>query len=103
MDLVDINLGMNFAGRALGYSLVIGLSAKPLAPNHLPHQLRLISTFCDGIDMAPPRGSATYKKQDGTLAVSRDGQSVSWTPVTPPGTKPSLTMAVSTITSLSTH
>ncbi|KAL8741534.1 MAG: hypothetical protein Q9190_005862, partial [Brigantiaea leucoxantha] len=50
--------------------------------------------------MAPPRGSATYKKQDGTLAVSRDGQSVSWTPVTPPGTKPSLTMAVSTITNL---
>ncbi|KAL8641722.1 MAG: hypothetical protein Q9228_001494 [Teloschistes exilis] len=49
--------------------------------------------------MAPPRGSAAYKKQDGTLAISRDGQHVSWTPVTPPGSKPALNFAVSTITS----
>ncbi|KAL9580887.1 MAG: hypothetical protein Q9203_006122 [Teloschistes exilis] len=48
--------------------------------------------------MAPPRGSAAYKKQDGTLAISRDGQHVSWTPVTPPGSKPALNFAVSTIT-----
>ncbi|KAL8865016.1 MAG: hypothetical protein Q9174_007120, partial [Haloplaca sp. 1 TL-2023] len=50
--------------------------------------------------MAPPRGSAAYKKQDGTLAISKDGQSVSWTPVTPPGAKAALTLAVSAITNL---
>lgn len=49
--------------------------------------------------MAPPRGSAAYKKKDGTLALSKDSQSVSWTPVAPPGSKPALTLAVSTITS----
>lgn len=49
--------------------------------------------------MAPPRGSAAYKKNDGTLAISKDGQSVSWTPVTPPGSKPALTLPVSSITS----
>ncbi|KAL8693267.1 MAG: hypothetical protein Q9218_001868 [Villophora microphyllina] len=50
--------------------------------------------------MAPPRGSAAYKKQDGTLAISKDGQSVSWTPVTPPGSKPAISLAVSAITNL---
>ncbi|KAL8880537.1 MAG: hypothetical protein Q9198_002078 [Flavoplaca austrocitrina] len=50
--------------------------------------------------MAPPRGSAAYKKQDGTLAISKDGQSVSWTPVTPPGSKPTVTFPLSTITNL---
>ncbi|KAL8692989.1 MAG: hypothetical protein Q9224_003847 [Gallowayella concinna] len=50
--------------------------------------------------MAPPRGSAAYKKQDGTLAISKDGQSVSWTPVTPPGSKPTLTFPLSAITNL---
>ncbi|KAL9584760.1 MAG: hypothetical protein Q9212_001925, partial [Teloschistes hypoglaucus] len=50
--------------------------------------------------MAPPRGSAAYKKQDGTLAISRDGQHVSWTPITPPGSKPTLNFTVSTITNL---
>lgn len=49
--------------------------------------------------MAPPRGSAAYKKKDGTLVVSRDGQSVSWTPVAPPRSGPSLTLPVSGITS----
>ena len=49
--------------------------------------------------MAPPRGSAAYKKRDGTLAVSKDGQSVSWTPVAPPRSDPALTMPVSSITS----
>ncbi|KAI4215904.1 MAG: hypothetical protein LQ351_001892 [Letrouitia transgressa] len=50
--------------------------------------------------MASPRGSAAYKKQDGTLAISKDGQSVSWTPVTPPGSKPALMLSISTITNL---
>ena len=49
--------------------------------------------------MAPLRGSATYKKKDGTLALSKDSQSVSWTPVAPPGSKPALTLAVPSITS----
>ena len=49
--------------------------------------------------MAPPRGSAAYKKKDGTLTVSRNGQSVSWTPVAPPRSEPVLTLAVSDITS----
>ena len=49
--------------------------------------------------MAPPRGSAAYKKKDGTLALSKDSQSVSWTPVAPPGSKPGLTLPVSIITS----
>ncbi|KAL9130648.1 MAG: hypothetical protein Q9217_001218 [Psora testacea] len=48
--------------------------------------------------MAPPRGSATYKKKDGTLALSKDSQSVSWTPVAPPGSEAALTLPVSTIT-----
>ena len=49
--------------------------------------------------MAPLRGSATYKKKDGTLAISKDGQSISWTPVAPPRSEPALTVAISTITS----
>lgn len=49
--------------------------------------------------MAPPRGSAAYKKKDGTLALSKDIQSVSWTPMAPPGSKAALTLSVSSITS----
>ena len=49
--------------------------------------------------MAPPRGSAAYKKKDGTLAVSKGGQSVSWTPVAPPRSEAALTLPVSSITS----
>ena len=52
-----------------------------------------------GLNMALPRGSAAYKKKDGTLTLSKDGQSVSWTPIAPPGSKPALTLPVSTITS----
>lgn len=50
--------------------------------------------------MAPPRGSAAYKKKDGTLSLSKDGRSVSWTPVAPPRSEPALTLPVSTITNL---
>lgn len=50
--------------------------------------------------MAPPRGSAAYKKKDGTLTVSKDGQSVLWTPVAPPRSEPALALPVSTITNL---
>ena len=51
--------------------------------------------------MPPPRGSAAYKKQDGTLALSKDSQYISWTPVVPPGSKAVVTMPVSSITSKS--
>ena len=49
--------------------------------------------------MAPLRGSAAYKKKDGTLAISKDGQSISWTPVAPPRSEPALKVPISTITS----
>lgn len=35
--------------------------------------------------MAPPRGSASYKKKDGTIALSENRQMVLWTPLVPPG------------------
>ncbi|MCJ1274909.1 RNA polymerase II transcription factor B subunit 1 [Puttea exsequens] len=50
--------------------------------------------------MVPPRGSAAYKKKDGTLALSKDSKSVSWTPVAPPGSKPAMNLPVSSITNL---
>lgn len=49
--------------------------------------------------MAPPRGSAAYKKKDGTLTLSKDGQTVAWTPVAPPRSQPALVLHVSKITS----
>ena len=48
--------------------------------------------------MAPQTGSASYKKKDGSLALSKDLQSVSWTPAAP-GSLATLKIAVSTITS----
>ena len=53
--------------------------------------------------MAPPRGSAAYKKKYGILALSKDNQSVSWTPAAPPGSKPTLVLPVASITSKSTY
>ncbi|KAI9761482.1 MAG: hypothetical protein M4579_000992 [Chaenotheca gracillima] len=50
--------------------------------------------------MPPPKGSASYKKKDGTLAVARDLQSISWTPITPPGAPSAVTLPVSCITNL---
>ncbi|MCJ1474250.1 RNA polymerase II transcription factor B subunit 1 [Lambiella insularis] len=50
--------------------------------------------------MAPPKGFAAYKKKDGILALSRDLQSVSWTPTAPPGSQPAVTLAVKNITNL---
>ncbi|KAL0256432.1 RNA polymerase II transcription factor B subunit 1 [Diplodia seriata] len=46
------------------------------------------------------RVSASYKKQDGVLSVSKDSRTVLWTPAAPPGAPPSLTIAVSDITNL---
>lgn len=51
--------------------------------------------------MAPPKGSAVYKKKDGTLAVSSDRKTVTWTPVAPRGAPPGVTVKVEEITSRS--
>lgn len=53
--------------------------------------------------MAPPRGAAAYKKKDGVLALSKDLQTVAWTPTAPPGSKPTVTLAVKAITSKLGH
>lgn len=46
------------------------------------------------------RVSASYKKQDGILSVSKDNRTVLWTPAQPPGAPPTLTIAVSDIANL---
>lgn len=49
--------------------------------------------------MTSPRGSASYKKRDGTISISNDRQLVHWAPVAPPESKPALTIPVTSITS----
>jgi transcription initiation factor TFIIH subunit 1 len=51
--------------------------------------------------MATVKGSAAYKKKDGTLTVSKDQNTILWTPVAPRGAPPGITIAVSEITSMS--
>jgi transcription initiation factor TFIIH subunit 1 len=48
--------------------------------------------------MAPPSGSATYKKKDGTLTMSQDHQSVSWIPAA--GGASGFTLPVGQVTNL---
>ncbi|PKY02787.1 RNA polymerase II transcription factor subunit 1 [Aspergillus campestris IBT 28561] len=48
--------------------------------------------------MAPPSGSAAYKKKDGTLTMAQDSQSISWTPVA--GGAGAITLPISQITNL---
>ena len=48
------------------------------------------------------RGSAAYQKKDGTLVIAKDGASITWTPVAPPGAKPQITMPLSKISSKGT-
>src|SRR5882757_4599245 len=50
--------------------------------------------------MAPPQGQASYRKQAGTLAISKDRKSVSWTPAQPPDAAPSLVLSAANITNL---
>lgn len=50
--------------------------------------------------MAPPQGQTTYKKQPGTLAISKDRKSVSWTPTQPPDAAPALVLSAANITNL---
>src|SRR5215472_14549547 len=47
----------------------------------------------------PLRASTLYKKQDGTLSLSKDRQTVLWTSIEPPGSPPSLKIKVSDISS----
>jgi transcription initiation factor TFIIH subunit 1 len=49
--------------------------------------------------MAPPSGSAAYKKKDGTLTMSQDSQSISWIPAAG-GATGTITIPVSQITSM---
>jgi transcription initiation factor TFIIH subunit 1 len=49
--------------------------------------------------MAPPSGSAAYKKKDGTLTISKDRQSISWIPAAG-GAGGALTIEVKSITSM---
>ncbi|KAL4742537.1 hypothetical protein BDV11DRAFT_180607 [Aspergillus similis] len=49
--------------------------------------------------MAPPSGSAAYKKKDGTLTMSADRQSVSWIPAAG-GASGTITISVAQITNL---
>ncbi|PLB33310.1 TFIIH subunit TFB1 family protein [Aspergillus candidus] len=48
--------------------------------------------------MAPPSGSAAYKKKDGTLTMAQDSQSISWTPAA--GGPGAITLPISQITNL---
>lgn len=50
--------------------------------------------------MAPPQGQASYKKQPGILAISKDRKSVSWTPAQPPDAAPALVISAANITNL---
>ncbi|EXJ82518.1 hypothetical protein A1O3_06331 [Capronia epimyces CBS 606.96] len=50
--------------------------------------------------MAPPQGQASYKKQPGLLAISKDRKSVSWTPAQPPDAAPALVLSAANITNL---
>ncbi|KAI9375323.1 hypothetical protein BJX61DRAFT_539983 [Aspergillus egyptiacus] len=49
--------------------------------------------------MAPPSGSAAYKKKDGTLTMSSDRQTISWIPAAG-GASGTITISVSQITNL---
>lgn len=49
--------------------------------------------------MAPAKGSAVYKKKDGTLTIGKDESSITWTPIAPRGAPPGLVIKVSDITS----
>lgn len=50
--------------------------------------------------MAPPQGQASYKKQSGLLAISKDRKSVSWTPAQPPDAAPAVVLTAASITNL---
>ncbi|KAI0143303.1 TFIIH p62 subunit domain-containing protein [Pestalotiopsis sp. NC0098] len=50
--------------------------------------------------MAQPRGTAVYKKKDGTITVTDDQKLVTWTPAAAPGGPPVVSLAIANITNL---
>jgi transcription initiation factor TFIIH subunit 1 len=50
--------------------------------------------------MAPPQGSASYKKQNGILAISKDRKAVSWTPAQPPDASPTVVITAASVSNL---
>ena len=50
--------------------------------------------------MVRSASSTIFKKKDGTLSISKDEQSVLWTPVAPPGAKPQVVIPISSVTSM---
>lgn len=50
--------------------------------------------------MSAPKASTTYRKREGTLAVSHNRQSIAWTPVKPPGAPAEVTIEIPQITNL---
>jgi len=50
--------------------------------------------------MPPTKAATSYKKQDGSLTISEDNKYLFWTPSTPPGSSPSVTIPVSNIENL---
>ena len=50
--------------------------------------------------MPPTRATVTYKKKDGILSISDDSKYVFWTPATPAGASPTVTVPVKDITNL---
>ncbi|KAI9673212.1 MAG: RNA polymerase II transcription factor B subunit 1 [Caeruleum heppii] len=50
--------------------------------------------------MPPPRASAALKKKDGTMALTKDLRTLTWTPIAPPGAPAALTIRIGAITNL---
>lgn len=50
--------------------------------------------------MATVKGSAAYKKKDGTVTISKDQKSIIWTPVAPRGAPPGVILNIAEITSM---
>ncbi|KAK4554678.1 RNA polymerase II transcription factor B subunit 1 [Recurvomyces mirabilis] len=50
--------------------------------------------------MAPTKALVAYKKKDGSLTVSEDKKYLFWTPSTPPGASPTVTVPIADITNL---
>src|SRR5271163_2219637 len=50
--------------------------------------------------MAPPQGSASYKKQNGILAISKDRKAVSWTPAQPSDASPTVVITAASVSNL---
>jgi transcription initiation factor TFIIH subunit 1 len=65
---------------------------------HPPHMPLASSSIT--ISMSPTRAQAKYSKKDGHLSISEDSKYVFWTPSSPAGASPAVTMQVAEITNL---